>query len=92
MVFSEEDFPLLNLLDDIEVHRLYGKKIDLIVFNSSKETMIRIFQIFDWLPERLLSLSKVLSKDKILIKSVLGYLYSIRYTFRILDSLVIVKE
>ncbi|MBT5492478.1 hypothetical protein HOK00_09750 [bacterium] len=92
MVFSEEDFPLLNLLDDIEVHRLYGKKIDLIVFNSSKETMIRIFQIFDWLPERLLSLSKVLSKDKILIKSVLGYLYSIRYTFRILDSLGIVKE
>jgi hypothetical protein len=92
MLFSEDTFPNLNLLDDINVRCLYGKKIDLITHNLTKDNLIKIFQVFDWFPERLLSLSKALSNDKVITRSILGYLYSLKYTFYKLNQLGIVND
>lgn len=85
MVFSESDFANIYYLDDIEPKLLAGDKIRVNLPSKSEEKLILICQIFDWLPERLLSLKNVVTNGDSVI-SLLGYLYSLRYTFRKLNN------
>ena len=81
MVFSESDFANIHYFDDIELKLLAGNKIRVNRPSQSEEKLILICQIIDWLPERLLSLKNAVVHGNSAI-SLLGYLYSIRYTFK----------
>ena len=81
MVFSEKHFPLITLWDDIEVNCLYGKDIKLRSFCRDISSLLTICQIMDWLPERILALMRLLHEETVSIKNLIGYLYSLHYTF-----------
>ena len=80
MVFSESDFRDVHYLDDIVPNLLSGVGVSLNTPSKSENDVILICQILDWLPERLLSLRSAVANGNSWT-SLLGYLYSIRYTF-----------
>lgn len=87
MIFSEADFRNVHYLDDIEPNLLAGDAINFNTPSVSESKLILICQILDWLPERLLSLRSAVVQGNSPI-SLLGYLYSICYTFKKISDFV----
>ena len=87
MFFCEKYFPRITTWDDVDVSRLWGKTFQLLNFDRDTIFLITVCQIMDWLPERILSLLKLSRKKSILVSSLLGYLYSLRYTFQKIQQL-----
>lgn len=81
MVFKETDFERVLIWDDLTVNRLYGNEI--ILEDIGDDRYIRnIAQIMDWLPERLLSLQRLLELKEIPIIRCLGLLHSLNYSLK----------
>ena len=83
MIFQKKDFQRIALLDDVDLACLYGDSLEMYKPTELEERNIKMCQVVDWLPERLASLAEVLKKEDTHINSILGYLYSLRYTFKI---------
>lgn len=86
MIFSDSDFENIQYLDDIEPILLAGELLNIKSPSQSDLENISICQILDWLPERLLSLRAAIVNQNSAI-SILGYLYSLRYTFKKINQL-----
>jgi hypothetical protein len=87
MIFSESCFTKITLLDDIVVQCLYGKELTFNFLSKEELKNRKICQVIDWLPERLLALISYLKSDAVLVNRVVGYLYSLTYTYKILREL-----
>ena len=85
MVFNKTDFQRVLLWDDLVLNRLYGKELSLIEVENKNHRSIA--QIMDWLPERLLSLSRFSKQKEIPIIRYLGLMHSLNYTFKRLIDL-----
>jgi len=77
----------LHLLGDFDIHTLYGTDFS-IKKTFAKPIEIKISNLMDWLPERILKLLTLKSCKKIDIRKSLCALYSIRYSFNQIDSLL----
>ena len=87
MVFTEATFSRMTLWDDVGVHCLYGKEIELNKYTQDEAYLLTLCQVMDWLPERMLALLRLSQRESVSIMRVLGYLYSIHYTFRKIEQL-----
>ena len=87
MVFNKTDFQRVLVWDDLTLNRLYGNELSLIEPENKKHRSIA--QIMDWLPERLLSLSRFSKQKEIPIIRYLGLMHSLNYTFKRLINLEI---
>ena len=85
-IFAESTFRNILYIDNIDINffgeTLYFKK------PSSKEIeIINIIQIIEWLPERILCIYKDLEKGFPNLNKSLGYLYSLCYSLKKIQSL-----
>jgi len=86
MVISRSDFSNIMIWDDLVLTRIYGDEIP-INDVSDHDRSRTILQVMDWLPERILSISRQANNNDIPLIRFLGLLHSLNYTFKKLMSL-----
>lgn len=87
MAFPERTFPSVTLWDDLQLTHRFGKEFIFAKFSPETETLLDICRIVDWLPERVLSLFRVLQGESIVVNRILGTLHSLNYTLRKVGAL-----
>lgn len=92
MVLCERHFPQITLWDDVDVSCLYGKELKLQSFSKETLHLLTVCQIMDWLPERFLSLLRAFREEPISAVNLIGYLYSLHFTFRKVEGLGILTN
>jgi hypothetical protein len=88
MKMSRENFININFLDNkINVKKLYGKDLLLKSPNKSDQEIIDLISVIDWLPERILRLTRTVTSKNINITMVLCVLHSFSYSIKKIDDL-----
>ncbi|MDA8630448.1 hypothetical protein N9L42_02505 [Flavobacteriaceae bacterium] len=93
MKMSQENFININFLDNkINVKKLYGKDLSLKVPKRSDQEILNLISLIDWLPERILRLTRALTSKNINITMVLCLLHSFSYSIKRIDGLTSIDK
>jgi|SaaInlStandDraft_7_1057024.scaffolds.fasta_scaffold42823_2 hypothetical protein len=91
MFFPEKLFVLIKWIDEIKLTRIYGHSYDVDIVNDDFNMYLYCARVIDWLPERLLLFVRIIN-NKLGLHFIIGLLFSILYTFRILNKMGIVSD
>jgi hypothetical protein len=88
MKMSEENFRKINYLDNkLNVKKLFGKDCPRDFPNHNDEKCLELISIIDWLPERILRLTRAINGKRINVTMVLCILHSFSYSIKKIDAL-----
>ena len=76
MKMPESVFCRINQIDKFNVKRIYGQELLFDGVSNNDKEILRIVSVIDWLPERVLRLTKVINSEVINIANVLCILHS----------------
>ena len=84
----EEVFKYILYFDNLNLKILTGRKIDIINPNEQDDTFIKLASIVDWVPERILKMTRILYSTKINITNALCVLHSFSYSLHYLEKVL----
>ncbi len=87
MKMPEKVFCKLNYLDNFNLIKLLGKEIIAEEIDEKDESLLEIISIIDWLPERILRLTRAINNEVINISNVLCILHSLSYSIKKINKL-----
>ncbi|MDC1188008.1 hypothetical protein N8202_05980 [Gammaproteobacteria bacterium] len=88
MKMSQENFININFLDNkINVKKLYGKDLSRKLPEKFDQEILDLISVIDWLPERILRLTRAVTNKNINITMVLCILHSFSYSIKRIDDL-----
>ncbi len=87
MKMPESVFSKLNYFDSFNLIKLLGKEILVEEINEEDRPFLEIISITDWLPERILRLTRALNNKAINISNVLCILHSFSYSIKKINKL-----
>ena len=83
MKMSQENFSNINFLENnINVKKLFGKDIKLKSPDKSYQEILDLISVIDWLPERIIRLTRIITSKNINIIDALTLLHSYSYTIK----------
>jgi len=89
MKMSEENFSKLSYLDNkIITNKLYGKDLKRIEISKHDQSILDLISVVDWLPERILRLTKAINSNSINITMILCVLHSFSYSLKRINNLI----
>jgi hypothetical protein len=88
MKMTRDVFKNLNLLDAFHVKKIFGKDIPMVAPSDEDKDMLELISIVDWLPERILRLTRVINDKTINISNVLCILHSFLYSIKRIDKMI----
>jgi hypothetical protein len=80
-------FTKLNYFDPFNLKKLSGKDIIVDTISADDASMLEVISIVDWLPERILRLTKMLNSEVINISNVLCILHSFSYSIKKINKI-----
>jgi hypothetical protein len=90
MKMSEKNFRKINYLDNkLKVKKLFGKECLQDYPNHNDEKYLELISIIDWLPERILRLTRAINSKNINITMLLCILHSFSYSIKKIDALIL---
>ena len=87
MKMPESVFCKLNYFDNFNLIKLLGKEILVEEIAEEDRPFLEIISIIDWLPERILRLTRALNNEVINISNVLCILHSFSYSIKKINKL-----
>ena len=89
MKMSQENFSNINFLENnINVKKLFGKDIKLKSPDKSYQEILDLISVIDWLPERIIRLTRIITSKNINIIDALTLLHSYSYTIKKVDKIL----
>ena len=90
MMMNEAIFSKIQRFDYLTLKKLYGKDIVTVLISETEKKYISLVSLIDWLPERILRLTKVIKTQTINVNNTLcllnSYSYSIKNTYNLLGE------
>jgi len=77
---SEKIFNKICHFDKLNLKKLYGKDLSIDILSEEDQSILELISVVDWLPERILRLTKILNNEVINIANVLCILHSFSYS------------
>jgi hypothetical protein len=81
-------FKKIQFLDNLNFHKLFGKDVVVEKPTSLDNKFIKLASIVDWVPERILKLTRILNTDNINITNALCVLHSFGYSLKYFDNVL----
>ena len=88
MKMTRDIFENLSFLDDFHVKKIFGKDVPIVTPSDEDKNVLKLISIVDWLPERVLRLTRVISDKTINISNVLCILHSFLYSIKRIDKMI----
>ena len=89
MKMSLENFVNINFLENnIKVKKLFGKDIKPLVPPKNYQDTLDLISVIDWLPERIIRLTRILTSENVNIIDALTLLHSFSYTIVKVDNII----
>lgn len=85
-------FQKIQYFDNLNFHKLSGKDILFDKPTESDDKFIKLASIVDWVPERILKLTRILNSEDINITNALCVLHSFGYSLKYLDNILGASE
>ena len=93
MKMSQENFININFLENkINVKKIYGKDLKLKSPDKSYQEILDLISVIDWLPERIIRLTRIVTSKSINIIDALTLLHSYSYTIRKVDDIAVIDK
>jgi len=86
MVMSEEDFPHITRWDDLRLVLRFGRPVETVCLEGRALFLTEICRIVDWLPWQIARLTRVIATRRIPVVTAIGWLYSLTYSLRKLET------
>ena len=87
MKMPERVFSKINYFDQFNLAKLSGKEIALEGITESDKFSLEVISVIDWLPERILRLTRMLNNEVINISNILCILHSFSYSIEKINKL-----
>lgn len=88
MKMSQENFVNINFLENnIKVKKLFGKNLKPLMPHKTYQETLDLISVIDWLPERIIRLTRVLTTENVNTIDALTLLHSFSYTIRKVDNI-----
>ena len=81
-------FQNIQYFDNLNFHKLSGLEVSINDPTEVDDKFIKLASIIDWVPERILKLTRIINSDEINITNALCVLYSFGYSLKFLDRLL----
>ena len=85
---TSESMENILFLDNLFPNKLLGKDLNIINPSSEEDKFIKLVSMIDWVPERILKLTRFLASDEININNSLCTLHSFCYSLRSLNKII----
>lgn len=88
MKMSQENFINMNFLEnEINIKKLFGKSLKQKSPDKSYQEILDLISVIDWLPERIIRLTRILTSVNVNIIDSLTLLHSYSYTIKKVDNI-----
>jgi hypothetical protein len=87
MKMPEQVFNRINDFDQLNLKNIFGKVLSVEYPSIDDEAILELISIIDWLPERILRLTRTLNNERINISNVLCILRSFSYSIQKINKL-----
>ncbi len=81
-------FKNIQFFDNLNFHKLSGEDIAVVKPSELDDKFIKLASIVDWVPERILKLTRMLRSERINITNALCVLHSFGYSLKYLDKVL----
>tara|TARA_Y100000741_G_C18124145_1_gene506285 strand:- start:29 stop:832 length:804 start_codon:yes stop_codon:yes gene_type:complete len=81
-------FENIQFFDNLNFHRIYGKDLSVNCPSDEDDKYIKLASIADWVPERILKLTRIVNSKEINITNALCTLHSFGYSLKYLDNIL----
>jgi len=93
MKMSQENFININFLENhIKVKKLFGKNLKPLIPDKTYQETLDLISVVDWLPERIIRLTRILTSENVNIIDALTLLHSFSYTIKKVDNITYVNN
>jgi hypothetical protein len=86
MVMSESNFPDVTRWDDLRLVLRCGRPVETVCLEGRALLLTEMCRVIDWLPWQIARLTRVIAARRIPVVTTIGWLYSLTYSFRRLET------